>query len=147
LVLNPLHPPNRLDEVRPGQHWRMPLVGSLPILEALAHALDALDQNQSLDRLIEKFSTPLASAFDHVHFLEASVAPHTQPLPVDDPKRYVRSGPPECLVIEARDDESQAFARLWIDRGGGPAQGLVLRQEVTLHGANGDDVWIVNREP
>jgi hypothetical protein len=146
LVLNPLHPPNRLDTVRPGQHWRMPLVNSLVLLEKVHDAVHSAVEKRPLDELTAGLGALLQHAFDGIHFLDAQVLPDPQPLPAGNSKSGP-ARPPECLVIEARHEKSDTLARLWVDHTGGARQGLILRQEVVFHGTNGDDTWVVNREP
>lgn len=147
IVLNPLHPPNRLDTLRPEQHWRMPLVGSLLVLEAAAHALDTLAQNPRLDKVPDLVYDLVGRALDKIPGLQSRVLPQAQPLPPPpDPNAARPPEPPLCWVIEARDDDDAVHARLWIQQSEGERQGLVLRQETILQTERGDDVWVVQRE-
>jgi hypothetical protein len=150
IVLNPLHPPNRLDTLRGGQHWRMPLVSSLLVLEKLAHTLDALAAGRSLEVLTDMLTKTLGGALEELPLLEARVLPQLEPLPPSIPVPIEQtprgSKPPLCWVIEARDTDGRAHGRLWIQHSEGERQGLVLRQEVALRTERGDDLWVVQRE-
>jgi hypothetical protein len=146
IVLDPLHPPNRLDTLRPGQHWRMPLVGSLLVLEAAAHALDALAQEPPPDQIPNLMSGLVSRAFDNVPLLEFQVLPQTQPLPASPEQTAGLREAPLCWVIEPRDAGGAVHARLWVQQSEGERQGLVLRQEVVLRSDRGEDTWIVQRE-
>jgi hypothetical protein len=74
-VLNPLHPVNRVAGLRPGQHWRMPLID--PLRDALA----------------ANFGTNVGACF-----LEAHVLPKTELV------RWEEQDWP-CLVIEYHGDD------------------------------------------
>jgi hypothetical protein len=74
-VLNPLHPVNRVAGLRPGQHWRMPLVD--PLRDALA----------------AKLGTNLGA-----RFLDAEVLPKTEPVRWGGQEW-------SCLVIEYHGDD------------------------------------------
>jgi hypothetical protein len=100
-VLNPLHPVNRLLNVRPGQRWRMPVVNLLA--EALARSTDGVLPSGLLP------SGP--------RFLDAEVLAEPQMLAWG--QHEVR-----CLIIECR-HEQEVKARIWVREG----DGLVLRQE------------------
>jgi hypothetical protein len=147
IVLNPLHPPNRLDTLRPGQRWSMPLVGSLLVLDAASHVLDALAQDPRLDQVPDLVYGLVGRALDKVALLESHVLPQPQPLPPSpDPDVARPSEPPLCWVIEARDNDDAVHARLWIQQSEGERKGLVLRQETTFQTERGDDAWVVQRE-
>jgi hypothetical protein len=150
IVLNPLHPPNRLDTLRGGQHWQMPLVSSLLVLEKLAHTLDALAAGRSLEALTDMLTKTLGSALEELPLLEARVLQELQTLPPVIPVSTQQTPralePPLCWVIEAHDNDGHAHGRLWIQYSDGERKGLVLRQEVVLSTERGDDVWIVQRE-
>jgi hypothetical protein len=146
IVLNPLHPPNRIDTLRPGQHWSMPLVGNLMVLEALGSMQDALAAGRSLPDLMDMVAASLGGALAAVPILDAQVLPAPEPLPSAPVQDLPPGQPPLCWVIEARDKEDRVHGRLWIQQSEGERKGLVLRQEVVLKNQRGDDVWIVQRE-
>jgi hypothetical protein len=145
IVLNPLHPPNRLETLRPGQCWRMPLVLSLTSLETLARSLE----KKRFDALMDvggQVVQGLASALTSLPELEAKVLPKTEFVPRAEgsPPLPGNKAPPSCLVIEAGDEETQA--RIWVQHSDGTKQGLVLRQEVKLQLPQGNDTWVFERE-
>jgi hypothetical protein len=142
IVLNPFQPPNRLDDLRPGQRWDMPLAGNLLVLESLGKALHGLFEHPQLENVIEFVRNSLGPALEDVPILAARVLPQPEPLPapLDD------SPPPVCWVIEARDDNDYTRARLWIQQSDGKRKGLVLRQEVVFQTEQGDEVWTAERE-
>jgi hypothetical protein len=150
IILNPLHPPNRLDTLRGGQHWRMPLVNSLIVLEKLAHTLDAFAAGRSLEALTDMLTKTLGGALEETPLLEARVLPDFDWLPPalqvsgDLAPRVAEL--PLCWVIEARDSDGHDHARLWVQHSDGERKGLVLRQEAVFHSERGDDVWVVQRE-
>lgn len=138
LLLDPLHPPNRLDDLKPGRAWQMPLMADLLILEALGRSLEHGDVGQPL--------TFLQTAVPHLSgdnrglvVVEARVLPETQRLP------EAPSPPPQCWVVEASAD--RVFGRLWVQQTEGEREGLVLRQEVLLERDSGKDEWVFQREP
>jgi hypothetical protein len=100
-VLNPLHPVNRLLNVRPGQRWRMPTINLLA--EALARSADGV--------------LPAGLLPSGPRFLDAEVLAEPQSLTWSN--REAR-----CLVIEYRSEQS-VKARIWVR----DSDGLVLRQE------------------
>jgi hypothetical protein len=106
-ILNPLHPVNRIVGLRPGQHWRMPLVD--PLRDALAAAVE------------KTLGKSLAGSFG-VRYLDAEVLAKTEPV------RWEGSDWP-CLVIEYTGDDG-TLARTWVRE----SDGLVLRQLATLPG-------------
>jgi hypothetical protein len=105
-ILNPLHPVNRIDGLRRGQHWRMPRVDPL---------------EQSLRKL------PVVQAIlgepPGVQILRAEVLNEAQTLPwgLDEVP---------CLVIEYRGEQENLTAHTWVRE----ADGLVLRQDATIGG-------------
>jgi hypothetical protein len=103
-VLNPLHPVNRLVNVRPGQSWRMPLVD--PLADAVRQTL------------------PKGAGFLNTQptYLNAEVLHERKTLTWQ--KQEVT-----CLVIEYRGDHDFT-ARTWVRE----SDGLVLRQEATQGG-------------
>jgi len=107
-LLNPLHPVNRIAGLRPGQHWRLPLVDPL---------------TDSLETMVKKNPVLqiLAQRAPRARTLEAEV--------LDQPKS-LQWGQHEvlCLVIEYRQDET--VARTWVRE----SDGLVLRQEASIRG-------------
>src|SRR5262249_55387308 len=126
VLLDPLHPPNRLDALRPGQHWRMPVVHSLVFLESLSLALEEYSANRPQD-LLRMVLARVAGIGDAVPELDAEVLAETERLPLakDAPPLPGNKLPPECLVIEARGEDTHA--RIWVQRSEGPKKGLVLR--------------------
>jgi hypothetical protein len=116
-VLNPLHPVNRIAGLRPGQHWRMPLVD--PLADAVA---------AQVARDLPAFKpTP--------RFLNAQVLAEPQILMYEG-----REVP--CLVIEYHGDDDLA-ARTFVRQ----SDGLVLRQEAMQKSVTGAyDRVILQRE-
>src|SRR5262249_10074160 len=146
IVLDPLHPPNRLDTLRPRQRWRMPLVGSMLALEAAALALDAMAFEPRLTDLPDLMSGLVGHALDSAPLLTSQVLPEPEPLP-QAPDQKGLSGPTaSCWVIEARDADGAVLGRLWVQQSDGERKGQVLRQEVVLQTPRGSDSWIVQRE-
>jgi hypothetical protein len=88
-VLLPLHPVNRIQGLRPGQHWRQPVVD--PLADSLA---------------LFKSLAPAGEA----RFLDATVRPRGQIL-----SRQGRPTP--CLVIDYRGEEMEA--RTWVEEDSG----------------------------
>jgi hypothetical protein len=146
IILNPLHPPTRLESLRPGQRWRMPLFLNLVSLEGLSIALEQ-NRPEALGDVAGAVFVQLATALTSVPELEALVLPETELLPraKDAPPLPGNKPPPACLVVEALDDDTQA--RIWVQHSDGTKKGVVLRQEVTLHGTKSDDIWVFEREP
>ena len=103
-VLNPLHPVNRLINVRPGQRWRM------PVLDPLADAV--------------RRSVPGLSSLGEVRprILDAEVL-------VDPRTLEWNEGEAMCLVIEYRDN-GELVATTWVHM----SDGRVLRQEAMQGG-------------
>jgi len=139
IVLNPLHPPNRLDTLRPEQQWRMPLVGSVLALEAAAHVLEALARQPRLENIPELVSPLVGHALDSMPLLASRVLPETEPLPLS-------SQPPSCWVVEAGDAGDAVRGRLWVQQSEGERKGLVLRQEIVVQTSHGETSWVVERE-
>jgi hypothetical protein len=158
IIFNPLQPPNRLDELRPEQHWRMPLAANLLVLESLGITLHALSQGERLDSLIEHAQAALGQALSGIPMLEAHVAAQSEPLPaapITEPdeilstQRNSKSSevyPPLCLVIEAVNEDALVRARIWVQQSEGEWKGLVLRQETVFTTENGEEIWVVCRE-
>jgi hypothetical protein len=105
-ILNPLHPVNRIEGLRRGQHWRMPRIDPL---------------EQSL-RKLPLVQTVLGEP-PGVQMLQAEVLQETQPL------RWGFEDVP-CLIIEYRGDQENLTAHTWVREG----DGLVMRQDATLGG-------------
>jgi hypothetical protein len=145
IVLNPLHPPNRLDTLSPGQSWRMPLVGSLLVLEAAAHALEALASGIRPEQIPDLVSGLVGSALEKIPLLDSHVLPQPELLPSWIESTAPSADLPWCWVIEARSDEA-VQSRIWVQQSDGIRKGLVLRQEVILQAERGHDLWIVQRE-
>jgi hypothetical protein len=157
IVFNPLHPPNRLDVLKPDQRWRMPFAGNLLILESLGVTLHALAQGERLDSLIERVQGTLGHALANVPLMEARVLPELELLPpspqsesgeVTSPPlaKSVPVPPPTCRVIEAHDDDARVRIRIWVQQSEGERKGLVLRQETVFTTDHGEDVWVVHRD-
>jgi hypothetical protein len=146
IVLNPLQPPNRLDTLRPGMEWRMPMVTSLLVLEALTHSLDALVAGRSVDDLRTTLASTFGAALADVPFLEARVLPQTELLPPMLEQTGPRRDPPSCWVIDAGGEDGHISGRLWIQQSDGERKGLALRQEVVIKGEQGQEVWMMQRE-
>jgi len=106
-VLLPLHPVNRIQGLRPGQEWRMPVVN--PLADALAASQGLSTSNT---RFLQARVLPESQLFTARTRLEA--APSRSDVP--------------CLVIEYWDDEMTAHT--WVEVG----SGLVLRQEARRGG-------------
>lgn len=121
-ILNPMHPVNRIGGLRPGQHWRMPLVD--PLADAARAGLNA-----TLARILGYAVTlPLPDA-SAPRVLDAEVLREPQTLDWDSVRHT-------CLIIEFRGDEFTA--RTWVRR----SDGLVLKQEARGPG----DEWVMQRE-
>lgn len=107
-VLNPLHPLHRLSGIRPGQHWRQPLVS--PHEDIVRAALARLPGAESTARMLEQ---------KNVRWLDAHVRSAGEFLEWS-------GGETECLVIDYHGDwhGDDYRAQTWIRR----ADGLVLRQ-------------------
>jgi hypothetical protein len=118
-VLLPLHPVNRIQGLRPGQTWRMPLVD--PLADSLAVMRPGLGSGP--------------------RFLAARVLPELQMLP-QQPRQQGRNGIPKrhtsasCLVIEYQDEEMSA--RTWVEED----TGRVLLQEAS----SGGERWRMFRD-
>jgi hypothetical protein len=120
-VLNPLHPVPRITGLRPGQHWRQPLVDPRgDILRALLKNLPGGEQ-----------ASALASQKPQSLYAEVRAAP--------EPLRW-EGGEHLCLVVEYRGDlRGEEFrARTWVR----VADGNVLRQEFEAFG----EVLVLKRE-
>jgi hypothetical protein len=107
-ILNPLHPVNRIVGLRPGQHWRVPLV------DPLAESVQAMVQKNPVFEILAK-QVPRART------LEAEVLSDRATLSWHDSDVV-------CLVIEYRQDD--VLAHTWVRE----SDGLVLRQEASLWG-------------
>jgi hypothetical protein len=107
-ILNPLHPVNRITGLRPGQHWRLPLV------DPLTDSVEAMVQKNPALQV-------LAQRAPRARILAAEVADESKPLHWEQ-----RDVP--CLVIEYRQDDF--LARTWVRQ----SDGLVLRQEASIWG-------------
>jgi hypothetical protein len=106
-----LHPANRINGVRRGQHWRIPLVD--PLLDSVFATMQKVPELQVLQVLLSRGTGP--------RFLDADVLKTTQTI--------LRNGQEEvCLVIESRGD--QMTAHTWLRE----TDGLVLRQDATFLG-------------
>jgi hypothetical protein len=117
-VVLPLHPLNRLNGVRAGQKWRVPVFD--PVSDSLA------------------VSNPLTALTDgdaEVHFLRAVVRPQTETLPW-------QGGDTPCLVIDYQEEgqhgDDKMTAETWVRA----ADGLVLKQVAVLSGTR----WEMIRE-
>ena len=100
-VLSPLHPVNRIEGLRPGQTWQLPLVDPL---------------KTAFGALIKKYLGEAAGAWDHEIVVTAHVLPEKQIL-------MWNTRPIECLVIEYEADD--VSAKTWVQA----STGLVLCQE------------------
>ena len=127
-VLNPLQPLNKLRGLRPGQHWRMPLV------EPLADTLKAV----AAPYLPGVFAQP-----SEVPMVDVEVLPDVRPLPelkIRPDTRYFPSPPRRfgtpCLVVSFTGDDRSG--RIWVRE----KDDVVLRQEVTLH----NESWVLDRD-
>jgi hypothetical protein len=85
-VLMPLHPVNKISGLRPGQHWRLPLVD--PLRDAFAS--------------LSGFSSGVRS-------LNANVLPQPEMLKWGDSET-------SCLVIEYTNDENNTMGRTWVEQ-------------------------------
>jgi hypothetical protein len=101
-VLSPLHPVNRIEGLRPGQTWRLPLVDPL---------------KTAFGALLKKYLGELApGAADREIIVTARVLPQKQ-------IRIWNKQPVECLVIEYEADD--VSAKTWVQAD----SGRVLCQE------------------
>jgi hypothetical protein len=101
-ILMPMHPVNRIKGLRPGQHWRMPILN--PLADALSGTMSA---------------NGLLGSESEIRYLNAHVRPNIEMLPG-------QKEPVPCHVIEYEDEELQPLT--WVQEG----SGLVLQQEATL---------------
>ncbi|MBV9125908.1 MAG: hypothetical protein JO112_21365 [Planctomycetes bacterium] len=109
-VLNPMHPLNRIKGLRPGQHWRMPLID--PLTDALRGTAAKLN-----------LPAGMLSQDQNLHSLEAEVLPQPQTLTWGGQEI-------SCLVIEYHGPD--IVARTLVREG----DGLVFQQEVTQNGTS-----------
>jgi hypothetical protein len=146
IVFNPLHPPNRLDVLKPNQQFRLPYAGSLLVLESLGVTLHAHSEGERLESVIERGQETLGRALEDVPLLEARVLPTPELLPLRLTEKERKEGPPMCWVIDARDEYTRIHARIWVQESDGDRKGLVLRQETVIASEDGEDVWVVERD-
>jgi hypothetical protein len=109
MVLNPMHPVNRVAGLKAGQRWRIPLI------DPFADALQATVAEMAGAKLSGPTAEPVAQ------FLYAEVLGQTQDLEFEKTMQ-------SCVVIEYTGDDSSG--RTWVRA----SDGLVLRQEAQLHG-------------
>jgi hypothetical protein len=121
-VLTPLHPVNRIQGLRPGQRWRVPL------LDPLGDAARAAVLAAAAQLLGQKPPEALPDAAPS--FLDAEVRPAPEPL-------AYQGADHDCLLIEYRGGEDFT-ARTWVRA----ADGLVLRQEARTP----DEELVLQRE-
>jgi hypothetical protein len=107
-VVNPLHPVNRIPKLRPGQHWKQPLV------DPLADSVNAMIQKEPALQAIFKRTA-------EAPMLQAEVVGGAHSLPYGN----LYYG---CILIEYRGEN--IFARTWVRE----SDGLVLKQEATVWG-------------
>jgi hypothetical protein len=100
-VLSPLHPVNRIEGLRPGQTWRLPLVDPL---------------KTAFGALLQKYLGVAPGQWDREIIVTARVLPRKQTLIWND--QHV-----ECLVIEYEADD--VSAKTWVEA----KSGRVLCQE------------------
>jgi hypothetical protein len=100
-VLSPLHPVNRIEGLRPGQTWQLPLVDPL---------------KTAFGALIKKYLGEAAGAWDHEIVVTARVLPEKQILTWN-------KLPVECFVIEYEAED--VSAKTWVEAD----TGRVLCQE------------------
>ncbi len=123
-VLNPMQPLNRLPGLRPGQHWRMPLVDPLSdALTAASGLLPGVPKKQVEARFVDAEVLPETRRPPLLTFSQAGVQPRRQ--------NY------DCHVIDYSGEDFTA--RTWVRAD----DGVVLRQEVAQH----EDVYILDRDP
>ncbi len=123
-VLNPLHPPRRFDELRPGQRWRVAVVDPFALL-ALVNPLDAARGGA----LREAGVAGDAGAFD----LDVRVLPDLEPVELRDGTHL------PCRVVRCTGDGPVGPLTYWIR----PRDGSVMREEVSVAG----DSWTLRRLP
>jgi hypothetical protein len=126
-VLNPQHPLNRILDLRPGQHWRVPLFD--PVALALSRASAGANADPVVELVVAALagSNRTAAGF---RVLEARVVPQPQTL-----DWFGRDE--TCLVIEYQGQDTKA--RTWVRE----SDGLVLQQEATVLG----DRLVLKRNP
>ena len=117
-VLNPLHPVNRIQGLRPGMRWTLPLVD--PIAAARSFAIRGLASAFGVD--LGKSSS--AGELEAVVVGPKSLSMLSQGKTV------------ECLVIEYHGDDYSV--RTWVR----VSDGTVMRQEATTSG----EEWVLERE-
>jgi hypothetical protein len=125
-VLNSLHPANRINGLRPGQHWRVPVVD--PLADAVGAAVAA------------KMKFNVSGLLSEPRVLDAEVLPAVQIL------HWNRQDVP-CLVIVYRGNRKLS-ARTWVRQ----SDGLVLRQEAQqgqglVQEAQQGDPLVLQRDP
>lgn len=99
-VLNPFQPLNRLNGLRHGQHWRVPMIHPL---------------NEAFQKHFKELTGSTVS--DDLPWVEAQVLPQSQILEWRDEQV-------SCLVIEYQGEDTRA--RTWVRE----TDGLVIQQEV-----------------
>jgi hypothetical protein len=114
-VLNPLHPVNRIDGLRPGRSWQVSQFNPMAVL-----ASARIEGKNGNDPLVQTL-TSLLRGQEQFRKLNATVLEGTQPLTWDDHEE-------RCLVVEYRD--ADVSARTWVRQ----KDGTVLQQEVGLGG-------------
>jgi hypothetical protein len=107
-VLDPLHPVGRIQGLRPGQHWRAPVV------DPLSDSLRAMVQRNPVLQPFVKQDAGIRS-------LQAEVLPETHMLLWQDEEIV-------CLVVQYSDRE--ITTQVWVRE----SDGTVLRQEASIGG-------------
>jgi hypothetical protein len=119
-VLNPLHPVNRVNGLKPGQRWRIPL------FDPFGDALKATVAELSGVKLSQQAAEPVAQ------FLYAEVLAEPQYIEWD-------GAPQPCFVIDYRAESGDDFTgRTWVRT----SDGLVLRQEARSN----EETLVLQRE-
>lgn len=117
--LNPMHPVHRINGLRVGQRWTMPLIDTLADV-----------QRAAIEGVVKKMAGLSLPSLGNSH-RQTLVAEVTGPTILE-----WNGLDHECLVIEYRGDE--LAGKTWVRR----ADGLVLRQEAR----NGSDELVMQRE-
>jgi hypothetical protein len=123
-ILNPLHPPRRLPELRDGQRWRAVVIDPFALLGLVA----------PLDRALGGALREAGVAADGgAEVLDAKVLPGTQLIDWEGGRDV------PCRVVRCTGDGAVKSLTLWARE----HDGLMMRQEVSLWG----DAWTFLRMP
>ena len=126
LVLNPLHPPRRLADLRPGQRWQVTLLDPFALLDLVGCLGSAAG-----DRLRHAGVADDAVA----DVLEARALPDLETLHWEEKNEDVT-----CRLIRCAGDDPYPALTLWVRE----RDGMLYKQEATTRSG---DVWTFVRRP